>query len=232
VCTDPRRDAVCVSQKLISAHAAAMHVSQGATIMVGGFGLAGKPMNVVEALLSNPCATNLTVISNNLGEPGRGLGRLLLEGRVSKAIGSYFTSNPDVVAAYHAGTLEIQLLAQGTMSEAIRAGGAGIAAFYVRTGVGTEIAPGGEVREFDGIAYLLCRALRADVALIKAKRADRYGNLVYDKSARNFNPDMATAANRVIAEVDEIVAVGELDPEAIVTPHILVDHLVCTGASS
>lgn len=216
----------------MSAHDAAGHVSPGATIMVGGFGLAGKPMTIVEALLDNPDATDLTVISNNLGEPGKGLGRVLLAGRVKKAIGTYFTTNPDVVAAYNAGTLEIQLLPQGTMSEAIRAGGAGIAAFYVRAGVGTGIAPGGEVREFDGVDHLLCRALHADVALIKAKRADGYGNLVYDKSARNFNPDMATAADRVIAEVDEIVAVGELDPEAIVTPHILVDHLVCQGVSS
>ncbi len=217
------------SDKLISAREAAAHVPRGATIMVGGFGLVGKPLNVVEALLDNPDATELTVISNNLGEPGKGLGRLLREGRVRKAIGSFFTSNPDVVAAYQAGTLEIQLLPQGTMSEAIRAGGAGIAAFYVRTGVGTGIADGGEVREFDGIRYLLCRALHADVALIRAKRADAYGNLVYEKSARNFNPDMATAADRVIAEVDEIVAVGELDPETIVTPHIVIDHLVCPG---
>lgn len=200
--------------------------------MVGGFGLAGKPMGVVEALLDNPEATDLTVISNNLGEPGKGLGQLLLAGRIKRAIGSYFTTNPDVVAAFQAGTLEIQLMPQGTMSEAIRAGGAGIAAFYVRTGAGTDIARGQEVRDFDGKAHLLCLALQADVALIKAKRADRYGNLVYDKSARNFNPDMATAASRVIAEVDEIVAVGELDPEMIVTPHILVDHLVCPGMSS
>jgi 3-oxoacid CoA-transferase A subunit len=220
------------SEKLISAQDAAQYVCRGATIMVGGFGLAGKPIRVVEALLDNPNATDLTVISNNLGEPGKGLGELLLAGRITKAIGSYFTSNPDVVAAYQAGTLEIQLIPQGTMSEAIRAGGAGIAAFYVRTGAGTDIARGHEVREFDGLPHLLCRALHADVALIKAKHADRRGNLVYDKSARNFNPDMATAAGRVIAEVDEIVGVGELDPEVIVTPHILVDHLVCPGVSS
>lgn len=194
--------------------------------MVGGFGLVGAPLMLIEALLQNPDATELAVVSNNLGEPGRGLGRLLLEGRVRKAIGSYFSSNPDVVAAHERGELEVELLPQGTLAEGIRAGGAGIAAFYTRTGVGTRLAEGREVREFDGLPYVLWSAIRADVALIRARRADAYGNLVYDKTARNFNPDMATAADLVIAEVDEIVPVGTLDPEAVVTPHLLVDHLV------
>jgi 3-oxoacid CoA-transferase A subunit len=199
--------------------------------MVGGFGLVGKPLRIVEALLHHTQATDLTIISNNLGEPGKGLGALLLQGRIRKAIGSYFTSNPDVVAAHQAGTLDVELTPQGTLAEAIRAGGAGIAAFYVRTGVGTAIATGREVRAFGGVEHLLWRALRADIAFISAKAADALGNLVYEKTARNFNPDMATAADLVIAEVDQVVPVGSLDPEAIVTPHVLVDHIVCNGRS-
>lgn len=213
---------------VLSATEAGLLVPRGATVMVGGFGLVGKPLALVEAMLANPEARDLTVISNNLGEPGRGLGRVLQEGRIRKAIGSFFTSNPDAVAAHADGSLEVELLPQGTMAEAIRAGGAGIGAFYVRTGVGTKLAEGREVREIRGIPHLLQTALRADVALIRARRADALGNLVYDKTARNFNPDMATAADLVIAQVDEIVDVGELDPEAIVTPHLLVDHLVVT----
>lgn len=211
---------------------AATLVPRGATIMVGGFGLVGKPLALVEALMGNPEAADLTVISNNLGEPGKGLGQLLREGRVSKAIGSFFTSNPDAVQAHVDGRLEVELLPQGTMSEAIRAGGAGIGAFYVRTGVGTKIAEGKEVRDFGGLSYLLQRALHADIALVRARAADELGNLVYEKTARNFNPDMATAADVVVAQVDEIVPVGAFDPEAVVTPHLLVDHLVLTRPSA
>lgn len=213
--------------ELTTGQAAAL-VRRGMTVMVGGFGLVGKPVALVEALLDNREATELTIISNNLGEPGLGLGRLLREGRIRKAIGSFFTSNPDAVRAHAEGELEIELTPQGTMAEAIRAGGAGIAAFYVRTAAGTRLAEGREVRAFDGVDHVLWPALRADVALIRAHRADRLGNLVYDKTARNFNPDMATAGEVVIAQVDEIVAVGELDPEAVVTPHLVVDHLVRT----
>jgi 3-oxoacid CoA-transferase A subunit len=198
--------------------------------MVGGFGLVGKPLEIVNALIANPRATGLTIISNNLGEPGRGLGELLRLGRIRKVIGSFFTSNPEAVAAHAAGDLEVELTPQGTLAEAIRAGGAGIAAFYVRTGAGTQLASGRETRMFDGLPHLLWPALRANVALVRAQRADELGNLVYDKTARNFNPDMATAAELVIAQVDEIVPVGSLDPEAIITPHILIDHLVLTEA--
>src|ERR1700733_7500381 len=179
------------SLKTISVADAASKVERGHTVMVGGFGLVGKPLKLVEGLLDNPEATELTIIANNLGEPGKGLGHLLLEGRIRKAIGSYFTSNPDVVAAHTSGTLEVELVPQGTMSEAIRAGGAGVAAFYVRTGAGTKLAEGRETRTFDGAEYVLWTALHADVALIRAKAADAYGNLVYEKTARNFNPDMA-----------------------------------------
>ncbi len=225
-------DSPPVRTKLLPLPDAAALVQRGDTIMVGGFGLVGKPLGLVGALLGNPEARELTIISNNLGEPGQGLGRLLLEGRIRKAIGSFFTSNPDVVAAHAAGEVEVELLPQGTMAEAIRAGGAGVAAFYVRTGVGTRLAEGREVRELDGVPHLLQHALHADVALIRAHRADALGNLVYEKTARNFNPDMASAASIVIAEVDEVVPVGALDPEAIVTPHLLVDHLVLTGATA
>jgi 3-oxoadipate CoA-transferase, alpha subunit len=223
----PRSTAV-TSSKLIDLRQATGLVVRGNTVMVGGFGLVGKPLALVEELLQKPEATELTVISNNLGEPGTGLGRLLLEGRISKAVGSFFTSNPDAVSAHSRGELEVELTPQGTLSEAIRAGGAGIPAFYTRTGVGTKLAERRETREFGGVVHLLWPALHANVALIRARSADAFGNLVYEKTARNFNPDMATAADLVIAQVDEIVPVGDLDPEAIVTPHLLVDHLVLT----
>ncbi|WP_232668422.1 CoA transferase subunit A [Pseudonocardia sp. TRM90224] len=211
--------------------AALAAVRPGATLMVGGFGLVGAPLALIEGLLVHPGARDLTVISNNLGEPGRGLGRLLLDGRVRKAVGSYFTSNPDVVAAYEAGRLEVELLPQGTLAEAIRAGGAGIGGFYTRTGWGTALAQGREERVIGGEPHLFHEALHADVALIRARTADELGNLVYSKTARNFNPDMATAADVVIAEVDEVVPVGALDPEEIVTPHLFVDAVVCTGVA-
>ncbi|ODU01976.1 MAG: succinyl-CoA--3-ketoacid-CoA transferase [Pseudonocardia sp. SCN 72-86] len=205
-------------------------VPDGATLMVGGFGLVGAPLTLIEGLLAHSTTGGFTVVSNNLGEPGRGLGRLLLEGRVAKAVGSYFTSNPDVVAAHQAGTLEVELVPQGTLAEAIRAGGAGIGGFYTRTGWGTLLGEGREERVIRGEPHIYQESLRADVALIRARAADELGNLVYAKTARNFNPDMATAADLVIAEVDEIVPVGTLDPEEIVTPHLFVDTLVLSGA--
>jgi 3-oxoacid CoA-transferase A subunit len=201
-------------------------IRPGDTVMVGGFGQVGAPLTLIGALLGVPDARELTVISNNVGDPGRGLGEVLLAGRIRKAIGSYFTSNPDAVRAHLAGELEVELLPQGTLAEAIRAGGAGIGGFYVRTGAGTLLAEGREERMIDGEPHLLQWPLRADVALVRAARADAAGNLVYARTARNFNPDMATAARRVIAEVDEIVPVGTLSPEEIVTPHLFVDGLV------
>jgi 3-oxoacid CoA-transferase subunit A/3-oxoadipate CoA-transferase alpha subunit len=204
-------------------------VPDGATLMVGGFGLVGAPLALIEGLIERTAVTGLTVISNNLGEPGLGLGRLLLEGRVRKAIGSYFTSNPDVVAAHLGGRLEIDLLPQGTLAEAVRAGGAGIGGFYTRTGWGTALGEGREERLIRGEPHLYQESLHADVALVRARAADELGNLVYAKTARNFNPDMATAADVVIAEVDEVLPVGALDPEEIVTPHLFVDVLVRAG---
>ena len=204
-------------------------VAPGDVVMVGGFGLVGQPLSLVDALSGAAGARDLTIISNNLGEPGRGLGRVLLDGRVSHAIGSFFTSNPDVVQWHTEGRLGLTLMPQGTMAEAIRAGGAGLGGFYVQTAVGTLLAEGQEQREIDGETYLFQRPLKADVALIRAARADELGNLVYSRTARNFNPEMATAARHVIAEVDEIVPVGTLAPEAIVTPHVYVDVLVRCG---
>jgi 3-oxoacid CoA-transferase subunit A/3-oxoadipate CoA-transferase alpha subunit len=209
-----------------SAEDAVAVIEAGSTVMVGGFGLVGAPLTLIRALLGVPEARELRVISNNLGEPDRGLGELLLHGRVRRAIGSYFTSNPDVVRWHAEGRLEIELMPQGTLAESIRAGGAGIGGFYVRTAAGTALAKGREQREIDGETHLFYRGLRADVALIRAARADERGNLVYSRTARNFNPDMATAAATVIAEVDEIVPIGGLRPEEIVTPHVYVDRLV------
>lgn len=201
----------------------------GQRLMVGGFGLVGCPLELVRALVDSN-AKNLTIISNNLGEPGKGLGQLVLNGAVSKGIGSYFTSNHDVVHAHQAGDLAIELLPQGTMSEAIRAGGAGIGGFYTPTGVGTDLyGADAEVREIRGRQYVFQEALTADVALVRAHKADENGNLIYRKTARNFNPAMATAARTVIAEVEEIVPIGQLSPEEVVTPHIYVDHLLETG---
>ena len=208
-----------------SAEEAVRLIRSGSTVMVGGFGLSGAPLRLIDAL-EKAEVRDLTVISNNIGSPGKGLGKLLNSGRIKKAIGTYFTTNPDVGKAYHAGKIEVELLPQGTFCEAIRAGGSGIPAFYTPTAVGTVLAKGKEIRYFDGRPYVLERALRGDVSLIRAHKADELGNLVYYKTARNFNPLMAMASDWVIAEVDEIVPAGSLDPEAIVTPHVFVDILV------
>ncbi|HXN83046.1 MAG TPA: CoA transferase subunit A [Myxococcales bacterium] len=205
--------------------ALARSVVDGATLMVGGFGLVGMPLTLVAALNAGPFR-ELTIVSNNLAETGIFLGQTLRLGKIKRAIGSYFTTNPEVAAAHAAGKLEVTLVPQGTLAEAIRAAGAGLGGFYTPTGVGTLLAEGEETRVINGKAYLFQEPLFADVALVRAHRADRLGNLVYEKSGRNFNPAMATAARTVIAEVDEIVETGALDPEAIVTPHLFVDHLV------
>lgn len=214
-----------MAEVLDAAEAIARSVSDGSTLMVGGFGLVGMPLTLVSALNRSP-RRDLTIVSNNLAETGRYLGETLRLGKVRRAIGSYFTTNPEVAVAHAAGKLEVTLLPQGTLAEAMRAAGAGLGGFYTPTGVGTLLAEGKETRVIGGKTYLLEEPLFADVALIRARRADRLGNLVYEKSARNFNPAMATAARTVVAEVDEIVEVGELDPEHIVTPHLYVDHLV------
>ena len=200
-------------------------VKSGDTLLVGGFGLIGAPLTLIEGLLELD-VRDLTVVSNNLGESGKGLGKLLNQGKIRKAIGSYFTSNRDVGEVYKRGEIELELNPQGTLAERMRAGGTGIPAFYTPTCQGTLLAEGKEEREFDGKRYVMERGLRGNVALIRAHKADTMGNLVYYKTARNFNPVMATAADYVIAEVDEIVQPGELDPEAVVTPHLFVNAIV------
>jgi 3-oxoacid CoA-transferase subunit A/3-oxoadipate CoA-transferase alpha subunit len=208
---------------------AVAHVRSGDTVMVGGFGLVGAPLTLIDALVERSDATDLTIVSNNIGEPGRGLGKLLRQGRIRRGISSYFTSNPEAVAAVNAGEIEATLLPQGTFAEAIRAGGAGIGGFFTPVGAGTLLAEGKEERMLDGVAHVLEPPLRADVALVYAARADRLGNLWYRHTARNFNPLMATAASVTIAEAGEVLEVGELVPESIHTPHLYVDVLVERG---
>lgn len=204
---------------------AARLVPDGASIMVGGFGMTGNPVHLVHALAERE-VKNLTIISNNVGEPGLSGGRLLRNGQLRKAIGSFFTSNPEAVRAVQTKQMEVELLPQGTLAEAIRAGGAGLGGFYTPTSAGTPLAEGREIKIINGVEYVFIPALRADVALIRAWRSDTAGNLVYRMTERNFNPMMATAANLVIAEVEEIVPVGGLSPDEIVTQGIYVDFLV------
>ncbi len=210
----------------IGAEEAVSHVRSGDTVMVGGFGLVGAPLTLIDALAEHSDATDLTVVSNNIGEPGKGLGKLLRQGRIRRGISSFFTSNPEAVAAVNAGDIEATLVPQGTFAEAIRAGGAGIGGFFTPVGAGTPLAEGKEERDIDGVLQVLESPIRADVALVYAARADELGNLWYRHTARNFNPLMATAATVTVAEAGEIVPVGELDPESIATPHLYVDHLV------
>lgn len=200
-------------------------VKSNDTIMVGGFGLIGAPLTLIDGLVKKDI-NQLTIISNNLGEKGEGLGILLQQKKIKKAIGSYFTSNRDVGDAYQRGELEIELLPQGTLAESIRAGGAGIGGYYTKTSVGTELAKGKETKIIDGETYVFEKPLKADVAIIRAYKADKLGNLVYYKTAQNFNPLMATAAKYVVAEVDEIVDIGELSSAEIDTPHLFIDGLV------
>ena len=211
---------------LTGAVEATSRIRSGDTVMVGGFGLVGAPLTLIDALVEHSQATDLTIVSNNIGEPGRGLGKLLRQGRIRRGISSYFTSNPEAVAAVNAERLEATLVPQGTFAEAIRAGGAGIGGFYTPVGAGTLLAEGKEERVIDGVDHVLERPLRADVALVYAARADALGNLWYRRTARNFNPLMATAAAITIAEAGEVVAAGELEPESVVTPHLYVDLLV------
>ncbi|QUW20770.1 CoA transferase subunit A [Sporosarcina sp. Marseille-Q4063] len=200
-------------------------VESGHTVLVGGFGLIGAPLSLIDGLTAKD-VKDLTIVSNNLGESGKGLGILLNQNKIKKGIGSYFTSNRDVGDKYQKGEIELELLPQGTLAESLRAGGAGLGGYYTTTGVGTDLAKGKEEREIDGVKYILEKAIRADVALIRAHKADTLGNLVYYKTARNFNPLMATAAKKVIVEVDEIVEPGVLNPEEIITPFLFVDVIV------
>jgi len=197
----------------------------GMTIMAGGFGLCGIPSRLIDAIHSSG-VRELTVISNNAGVDGIGLGRLLETRQIKKIIASYVGENKLFASQYLEGTVEVEFNPQGTLAERIRAGGAGIPGFYTRTGVGTDVALGKETREFDGISYVLERSLWADIALLHAHRGDPEGNLTYRMTARNFNPIMATAARMVIAEVEQLVEAGELNPDHVVTPGIFVNRLV------
>ena len=208
-----------------SAEAAIFDVTDGATIMAGGFGLCGTPENLIEAVRRKG-VKHLTVISNNAGVEGRGVGRWLENHQIKKIIGTYIGENKLYEELVLKGELQAELIPQGTFSECIRAGGAGIPAFFTPTGAGTVIAEGKEAREFEGRPYLLERALKADFAFVKAWKGDRWGNLIYRKTARNFNPLMATAAKVTIAEVEEIVELGELDPDSIITPSIYVQRII------
>lgn len=197
----------------------------GMTIMSGGFGLSGNPENLIPAI-RDAGVRELTIISNNCGADGFGLWMLLANGQIRKMISSYVGENRLFEQLYLSGELELELNPQGTLAERIRAGGAGIPAFYTKTGVGTVVAEGKPVEEFDGVTYVRERWLRADLAIVKAWKADPSGNLVYRKTARNFNPPMATAAKVTVAEVEEIVELGALDPDHVHTPNIYVDRVV------
>ena len=209
----------------ISAREAADLVRPDDVLIVGGFGMTGHPVHLLHALAETQTG-GLTYVGNNVGEPGLGGGRLLRNGQIWKTIGSYFTSNRDVVRAVQSGRLEVELLPQGTLAEAIRAGGAGIGGFYTPAGAGTPLAQGKETRRIDGRDMVLASPIRGDVALVRAWRADEAGNLAYRMTESNFNQAAATAARLVIAEVEHIVPVGELDPNSIHTPGCFVDCLV------
>jgi 3-oxoadipate CoA-transferase alpha subunit len=202
-------------------------VLDGATVMIGGFGSAGQPVELIEALIQQG-ATDLTVVNNNAGNGERGLAALIGAGRVHKIICS-FPRQPDSQqfdAMYRAGKIELELVAQGNLAERIRAAGAGIGGFFTPTGYGTPLAEGKETRELNGRHFVLEYPIYADVALVRAHVADTLGNLVYRKTARNFGPVMATAATTTIVQVHQVVPVGELDPEVIITPGIYVDRVV------
>lgn len=195
------------------------------TIMAGGFGLCGIPENLINAIKQSG-VTGLTIISNNAGVDGFGLGILLESKQVKKMISSYVGENKNFEKMFLSGELEVEFNPQGTLAERIRAGGAGIPAFFTKTGFGTKVAEGKETREFDGEMYVMERALKADLAIVKAWKGDHEGNLVYRKTARNFNPMMATAATMCVAEVEQLVATGALDPDTIHTPGIFVKRIL------
>jgi len=214
-----------VNKVQASADAAVADIPDGATIMFGGFGLCGIPENLIAALVRTG-VKGLHTISNNMGVDGFGMSLMLQAGMIASHIGSYVGENRLLESMALAGQLEVTLIPQGTLSERIRAAGAGIPAFYTPAGVGTVVAEQKEVREFEGRPYVMERALHADFALVKAWRGDRLGNLVYRKTARNFNPMMATAATVTIAEVEELVEPGEIDPDHVMTPGIYVKRII------
>jgi len=208
-------------------------VPDGSTVMIGGFGPAGQPVELIEALLASG-ASDLVVVSNNAGNGDDALARLVRDGRVRRIVCSFprQVDSWHFDAAYRAGRIELELVPQGNLAERIRAAGAGIGAFFTPTGYGTPLAEGKETRVLDGVPMVLETPLRADVALVKAHRADTAGNLVYRRTARNFGPVMATAAERTVAQVREVVPAGALDPEAVVTPGIYVEAVVALDSTT
>jgi 3-oxoadipate CoA-transferase alpha subunit len=216
-----------IDKRYPSVEAALQGVRDGATVMIGGFGGAGQPNELIDALIDQG-ARGLTIVNNNAGNGETGLAALLKAGRVQKIICSFPRQVDSQVfdSLYRSGQIELELVPQGNLAERIRAAGAGIGGFYTPTGFGTELAKGKETRELDGHMYVFETPIHADVALIKAERGDRWGNLVYRKTARNFGPIMAMAARLTIASVHEIVELGELDPETIITPGIFVQRVV------
>jgi 3-oxoadipate CoA-transferase, alpha subunit len=216
-----------INKQVADLAAALDGIKSGSTVLLGGFGAVGQPDALIDALLEQG-ATDLTVVANNAGTGTRGLAGLIAAGRVRKIICSYPRSDDPRAfdAAYKAGRVELELTPQGTLSERMRCAAAGLGAFYSPVGVGTKLAQGKELREIDGKRYVLEKPLKGDVALLKALRADRWGNLTYRKSARNFNPVMAMAAELSIVQVKEIVELGAIDPECVHTPGIFVDRVV------
>ncbi|MBW9109309.1 3-oxoacid CoA-transferase subunit A [Microbacterium ureisolvens] len=219
-----------IDKTVASVEEAVAGIRDGATIMIGGFGRAGQPVELIDALIAQG-AGELTIINNNAGNGDVGLAALLAKKRVRKILCSFPRQHDSWVfdGLYRAGEIELELVPQGNLAERIRAAGAGIGAFFSPTGVGTELADGKEIREIDGRRYALEYPIKADVALISAYRADRWGNLVYRETARNFGPIMASAATTTIVQVDEIVPLGSIDPETVVTPGIFVDRVVAVG---
>ncbi|SEM39755.1 3-oxoacid CoA-transferase subunit A [Mesobacillus persicus] len=218
-------DQIQTGVEFLNADKAIQRIPEGASIMVGGFGFPGMPRHLSKALVRRTELDQLTLIMNSLGSVST-LNALFEQNRIKKVIGSFFSTNKELVVAYQEGKVEIDLLPQGTFTEAIRLGGAGIPAFFTPTAAGTVLAEGKETRIINGREHVLEQSLTADVAIIRAHKADKAGNLVYKKTAQNFNPAMATAAKLTIVEVDEIVEVGELDPDSIGTPFIFVDIVV------
>ena len=213
-----------MNKVVASAEEAVRDIPDGASIMIGGFGLCGNPENLIRALVKKG-VKNLTTMSNNAGVDGFGVGLLLAAGQIRRHIGTYVGENKLLEQMVLSGKIELELVPQGTFSERIRAGGAGIPAFFTPTGVGTVVAENKETREFDGRTYVMERGLRADYAFIKAWKGDKWGNLVYRKTARKFNPMMATAARVTIAEVEQLVEVGALEADSVHTPSIYVKRV-------
>lgn len=219
-----------IDKTVTSVEEAVAGIPDGATVMIGGFGRAGQPVELIDALIEQG-AGDLTIVNNNAGNGDVGLAALLAKRRVRKIVCSFPRQSDSWVfdGLYREGAIELELVPQGNLAERIRAAGAGVGAFYSPTAVGTELAEGKEVREIDGKTYLLEYPIRADFALISGLRADRWGNLVFRETARNFGPIMATAATTTVVQVDEVVPLGALDPESVVTPGIFVDRVVAVG---